>query len=428
MRRGYRALRCFVVVLTFLGLAPPMLSASELLHPGVLPKLSAGSGQTVSRGPSALFYNPANILYIRFFETEFDLSVAQIHYTYQHPDKEKYGVNELKVTAPPVTLGLGLRPTPNFAIALAILPLGKGDSQTIKGVPLELTPGTFQEMDVVSKSTQFKLAIGAAFRFSHLFTVGLGMILDSEKQELSATPPGNEEPFLDARYAATASQIAAGIRSELLDRSLAIALSYKTPATKKYKGDLLILTDPETSDYVDFTGVGYTPSTIGVGGELRLGGFGAFADVTIDQWSQGRTIAKKGYGQEATEVDYINATNFALGVKFWPAPAHMVTAAFGNYASNTGFGTTIETSEPQELAESSEGVETIRGSEFGKLEQIPRMVIAGGYRMKLDGSSGFLAGGGQYQSGKRSVSEGYSQPGEYSLNIMMLTFGIGYGF
>ena len=60
-------------------------------------------------------------------------------------------------------------------------------------------------------------------------------------------------------------------------------------------------------------------------------------------------------------------------------------------------------------------------------EAIPRTIFSGGYRYKLSGT-GYLELGGSYQNGSRVVPEGFHQEGTYTLRVLMLSFGIAYGF
>lgn len=404
----------------------------ELIYPGIAPKASAGAGQTVSRGPSALFYNPANLIFSKFIEPYADISFAKVDYVYACSRAGKcddLDPTVVSVAAPPVTFGLGFRPTPSFALGVAILPTGTGAPQEINGVPLEIS-GAYQVMNIVQKTSGLKLAMGGAFRIGYAFTLGAGLIRESQKISLVATPDGSDEPLIDALYGGDFNQFVVGARSEIIDRALVLGVSYKTAVTKTYKGDVLLNVSPD-SDYVPFEGVGFVPSTIGFGLETRIGDFGAFFDLTHDAWSAGRLVTKSGLGADPAEVDYVDTNNIAVGGKFWAGKKHMLTAAFGLKQANVADGSEeaagSKDGELLKLADDTEGDGTIGGVTFGNLDAIPRTILAGGYRYKLSGT-GYLELAGQYQKGSRVVPENFHQEGTYTLSVLLVGVGIAYGF
>lgn len=415
-------------------LCVPSARGEELIYPGIAPKASAGAGQTVSRGPSALFYNPANLIFSKFVEPYADISFAKVDYVYVCSKADKcddLDPTVVSVVAPPVTIGLGFRPTPSFALGLAILPTGTGAPQEITGVPLEIS-GAYQVMNITQSNSGMKIALGGALRLGYAFTLGAGLIRQSEKIALVATPDGSEDPLIDALYGGDFNQFVVGARSEIIDRALVLGVSYKTAVTKTYKGDVLLNLSPD-SDYVPYEGVGYTPATIGFGAETRIGDFGFFFDLTHDAWSGGRLIQKGGLGTDPAEVDYVDTNNISVGGKIWMAKKHMLTLALGLKQANVGDGTeeASSTSKEGELLklqdDTEEGDGTIGGVSFGNLDAIPRTIVAGGYRYKLSGT-GYLEFAGQYQKGERIVPEGFHQEGTYTLNVLLLGVGIAYGF
>lgn len=413
--------------------------AAELVFPGIDAKLAAGAGQTVSRGPASLFYNPANLIYSRFLDTYIDVSFAMVTYNYQHADSERYGATTVKVNAPPVTAGLTFRPIPALAVGFAILPLGIGAAQEIAHVPLQLQGDAYQLMNLEQKQTAYKLAAGIAFRPMLPIVAGISIIRDSDKTELlgyrvdeDSLEQSDESPFLDAVYATTYMQIVGGVRAELLSRKLVLGLSYKTAATKEYKGDFLIDIDPSV-DYLPYDGKGYAPAVLGFGVETRLGPLAVFFDYTREMWRAGRTIAKRGFASQVDELDFVDSNNFAGGLKYWLARNHMLMAAAGMYGANIGDGTLRETDDDLALKaaatrlQSSDEEPFIGGVRFGDLEAISRLVFAGGYRYRLAGN-GYFKCGLSYQSGSRTVPEGADGEGQYTLSVLMGSVGLAYGF
>lgn len=398
--------------------------AGEFAAFGVQPKISAGAGQTVSRGPTALFYNPANLIFAKFLEPDFDIGFAKVTYTYQHTDTETYAPAVQDSMRPLVTAGLGFRPLPSFALGVALCPLANDAATKVSGVAFEVTPGTYKAMEVARKDTTLIAAGGAAFRIVDALTLGAGVNYQSDKNAVLVQEDG-ADPYIDALYAGSSMQFLLGVRSELFERYLVFALSYKSAVTEKYRGNILINKDPSTSDYETYGGVGYKPAVIGFGAEARLGSFALFVDVTHAAWSSGKSIYKRGYGQDPGSVEFVDTNDFAGGLKFWPAPTHMLEIAFGMLSANVGNGSEITATSGGTTTVADE--ERVGGVEYGQLEAIGRMVFAGGYRYKITGN-GYFAFGGHYETGSRTVPEGYSGEGTYQLKVLLATAGLAYGF
>ncbi len=398
--------------------------AVEIIPPGAQAKASAGAGQTVSRGSAALFYNPANLIYCRFIQADLDFAIATVKYTYQHPETDKYDPAVINLTVPPVTLGACMRPIPNLSFGVSVMPTGIGTEQKIPDVPLELSQGAIVSSEVSRKVTSMKIAAGGVFRIANALTIGLGTIVDQEKTQILVTRSDQDDPYADALYSGQALQFVLGVRSEILDRALALGFSYKTSATKNYAGDILINIDPETADYQPFEGKGFSPAAIGFGAESRFGSFGLFFDYTREMWSAGRTIFKTGLGNDGDATDFVDTNNIAVGGKLWlGASKHLVEASVGLIEGNVGIGSEL----PDADAPADEEAENVKGVSFGTIEALPRTVFAAGYRYKLTGS-GYLMGAFEMHSGKRTVPEGFGQPGTYTLNIMIASVGLAYGF
>lgn len=413
----------FAMIMACAGAWPVTeLYATELLFPGIQSKVSAGAGQTVSRGSAALFYNPANLIFSKFIEPYIDVSLAKISYSYQHTDVDQYDPAVVNVTAPPVTFGVGFRPVPDFALGFAVFPTGSGAVQLIEAVPLYLTGNVYKLSDIITKNSGSKIAAGAAYRFSFPFTVGVSLIRTSEENQIQVFPVESEDALFDAAYTGTSNQFVLGARSELIDRYLALGFSYRTGAARPYVGDIgsSLSSSP---DFEEFTGVGYSAGAIGFGVESRFSSFGLFLDFVRETWSAGRKVYKSGFGVEPDEYDFIDSNNISLGLKWWVAPKHMVEVAFGSHGTNMGDGTPV--SGGAGLQE--EGELTIAGPKFGSLEAIPRTIFSAGYRAKISGT-GYFQFGVHSQSGSRVVPEGFAQEGQYNLSVLLLSVGLAYGF
>lgn len=442
-------------------LVPVLLHASaagalDLVAPGIAAKLASGAGQTVSRGPSALFSNPANLIFSKFVEPYVDVGYANLSYTYQNIDEETYDPVAVKASGPPITAGLGLRFAPSFALGAAIVPTGIGALNAVN-VPMKMTKDkktAYQLVDIANTQSGMKIAAGAAFRIDYVFSLGAGVIINQEKNTTVITPVDAEgveadEPYIDAAYQGSFNQYIGGIRSELFDRMFVLALSYKTGGPKVYLGDILINDSPE-ADYEDIEATGYLPGAIGFGAETRFGDFGIFVDYVRELWAPARAVVSPGYGEEFDEYDYLDTNNIAGGIKFWLFPKHMLELSFASYGANIGDGTVPETEEAAGLTakkqkdrfkhsaayraahvalqgEEEEADPVIGGPAFGDVNAISRLTFGGGYRAKIQGAGYFILGG-QYSTGKRAVPEGATGEGNYTLSVMAFSAGIAYGF
>ncbi len=435
--------------------------AEDLIFPGIQPKASAGAGQTVSRGGVAVFYNPANIIFSKFIEPFIDLSFAKVTYTYQQVDTDAFKLVTIPVTTPALTVGASFRPVEGFALGFGFYPTAGGKAQAINAVPVPIG-ARYQALDIVQTNSGYKLGLGLAYRLDYFFAVGAGLVRSSEQTHIltyvplddKADPGAERIPLVDAVYGGAWNQFILGLRSELFERTVAIGLSYKTAVTKTYAATSTIClatacgTADKDPEYSPYEGVGYSPAVVGFGVEARFGAFGGFLDFVHEFWSKGRLIYKRGLGPDPDGgVDYIDTNNFCVGGKFWLAPKHMLTAAFGKHDANVGLGTVTEVDtaaglrargekNTQEaarrnaslaMADATAEDPVVGGVTFGSLEAVPRTIFAGGYRMKLQGA-GYLEAGFQYTKGSRAVPEGASGAGMYTLNVILVSIGVAYGF
>ena len=430
-------LRALFLLCSFLS-GSQLAEATDIIVPGIQPKAGSGAGQTVSRGASALFFNPANLIFAKHIEPTVDISYARITYTYLHTNEDRYPDEVAYSTkATPVTVGLALRLIPNFAAGIAIFPTGAGETRLVKNVPLFVPglnsyPPNGRLVDIATAESGLKIAGGAAVRLGSSFVLGLSTIFmqDKFKQYQVALP--EEEPYLDVKNQGSFTQFVGGMRAEVLDRRLAMALSFKTPVTKKYKGDFIIDTSygkkPPAEGPLETTE--YLPMAIGFALEGRMGAIGLFVDLVNEQWSKGRTLVKRGFQNDPGAIDLKDTNNIAAGIKLWPGEAHMLTISYGIHGSNIGDGSQISNSGGNNLnliqnAQAED--DKVGGMTFGNLEGIPRTIMAGGYRYKISGR-GYVELAGQYQKGHRIVPVDYAQEGLHSLQITMGSVGVGYGF
>jgi len=338
------------------------------------------------------------------------------------------------MSAPPVTLGASIRLIPAFTFGLALVPLGTGAVTKIENVPIKLPLGNnsdYVALNISRGSTMYKLGIGAAYRISHSFTVGGGLLRTSEASALVITDPKNEEtPIVDAQYNGAFHQFVVGARSEIVGRKFVLAGSYRTGTAMAYGGDIAL----NGGEYVPYTGVGYMPSVLGLGVEGRFGRFGVFADYTREFWSSARAVVKMGVDGEAGETDYIDTNNVVGGARIW-FRKHSITGAFGYLSPNVGLGTedpnaaaSGEARPGRQLQDgATEETVAVNGMSFGNMDGLTRTVFSGGYRYRLT-ERGYVQAGIYYLTGTSTVPEGYSGEGFYSLRVILASAGVAYGF
>jgi len=405
-----------------LTLAPRALAA-DFLMPGIQAKAAAGAGQTVSRGATSMYFNPANLSTTRGVQPEIDLSMAQITYTYQNADTGSYVPAVLTATTPLASFGLAWKPIPQLALGVAMLPLGNGTAQVDNGVPAQITPGTIEASNVTRNQTAFRAAVGSSVQFNKMFAIGVSLLYYSDQSKVSLVKSGTDRVTLNADYKGTSKQYVVGTRLNL-PHSVTIGLSYKTAVTRTYTGSLDVntassnATEPVFQNQ-DFKGVGFDPAQIGFGIEGRIGYFGAFFDFVRENWSAGRSIYKQGLGTDGDATDFIDTNDITVGARVWLTPKHRLEAAFGMDGGNMRAGDPVDST--------STKFPSVRGVRIGQLEAVPRNIYSGGYRYSM-GRSSYIELAAVYMYGALLVPDGFYQPGTFSLKVIMGSAGISYSF
>ena len=411
---------------------------SELIAPGIQPKVEAGAGQTGTRGSSSLFHNPANIVYSRPVEPYFDISYASVSYIYTHPDA-KFDPVRVNVIAPPVTLGIAMKPMRRFAFGLAAVPLGDGTPQKIERVPLRLPLGGDDRtlpLNVETSQKAWEIAAGGAWRFDEVFTLGLGLVHSRETTRLRVTDPRDETtPTLDAQYGGAFNQYVLGARSELVDRRLVLGGSYRTPVVKRFNGDYATASSP--GSFEPWRGADYAPAELSLAGEYRVRRTTIFGEYARTFWSGGRDEVGRGLPDEAEEADLRDTNTVIVGGRYAVLPRQLLLGAIGLYGANVGDGTPLPLSGADATGGTGEsgdaaatlpsGKGQVSGVQFGNLDALPRRVISGGWRLGVP-EHGYVTGGVQYATGTRSVPEGRSGEGTYGLRVVLLSVGGAWGF
>ena len=414
-------------VLTFawtacLALSTSRASAADFIFPGIQPKASAGAGQTVSRGASSLFYNPANMILTHGVQPDLDVSLMQLSYSYQEANTATYSPVVLSVTTPLTTAGLSIRASSNWAFGFAVVPLGMGSPQLINGAPIELQQNTIQAFDLDRQQFEYRVAAGVAWRILRKLTFGLAADYYSERTSIKVSTAGTGHESQEASYHGTSVQLVGGFRLDF-GRPLALGLSYKNAVTRKYSGSLAANTsssDTPIFQYLAFPGVGYDPANIGFGAESRFGSFGIFLDIVHEMWSGGRGVYKQGLGTDSPTIDLQDTNDIAVGAKLWITSANMIQVAVASDGGNMGNGDPVP-------ASAATGLPAVGGIQIGQIEAVPRYVASGGYTYQLS-SRGYVELAATYLTGTRTVPSGYMQPGTFTLKATTLSVGVSNGF
>lgn len=383
-------------------------------YPGIHSKAGSGAGLTISRGPGAIFLNPANIVFSKYIEPDADIGFSMTQYTYT-PLSDKYDITQASLTALQMTFGATFRPILPLAFSIGVMP-GLSSTYTLKDAPYNIGSGVYELSTINVTQETMRFGGAAAYKILPTITVGAGVILSNEKSSVLATKPEATDPFLDMLYGGSFTQFILGGRADLLAQRLSLAFSYKSAAAKNFSGDYYLDTATKTGgDYIPLDYRGHAPSSIGVGGEFQNGSLGGYADFRLHQWLGGSV--SRGLATAPSESDLKNSFEVSGGGKIWLQKDHMFMGGFGLITPHVGDGT----ENTVVLGEALEGMG------LGDVEGIQRLILSGGYRLRIK-NRGYMMAGGQYQTGSRSVPEGYSYEGTHTLSVLMGSIGGAYGF
>ncbi len=383
-------------------------------YPGIHAKAGSGAGLTISRGPGAIFLNPANIIFSKFIEPDADLGFSMTNYTYT-PLSESYDIATTSLTALQMTFGATVRPILPLALSAGVVP-SLSSSYTLESAPYYLGGGVYEPSTVSVTQEALRFGGAAAYKVLPILTLGVGVILTNEKSAITATKPQETEPFLDMLYGGSYTQFMVGARSDLLAQRLSLAFTFKSAAAKNFSGDYYLDTATNKGgDYIPLDYKGYAPATIGVGGEMQFASFGGYGDLRYNQWQGGS--ASRGISTAPTESDLKNNFEVSGGGKLWLMKDHMLMGGIGFITPNIGDGTD----------NTFKANEALEGMGLGDVDGIQRLIFSAGYRFRLK-NKGYVMAGGQYQTGSREVPEGYSYEGTHSLSVLMGSIGGAYGF
>ena len=402
------------------ALMTPLTARSQsFLYSGIQSISDAGAGQTVSRGASAACTNPANLSLNQGVESYGDMSVVSVSYTYAHTN---YDPVEIKQVAPPVNVGTAIQLGKNWSAGAIVAPRTAPGAKPleIESVPMFAGSGyALYNLEVEQGGLDAAVGIGGRPLQSLPLSVGLSAVYGQETHSLKAFSVGGDAtyPSVDSRYQGSSTQGLIGARIDFTPIGLSLGGSYKSAATRKYKGDIASALSNNT--YVAFDGAAYEPAVAAVGLEGKAASFGWFTEFRRQMYGAGRDVASSGLPYSSKQRDYVDTNNYVLGGRWWANDFRVISLAVAKYGSNTGTGNPL----PHGTAvTASDGIPEASGVEFGDFDNIPRQVVAGGLRTKVTANDYWMLGA-NWQRGIRVVPEGYKGEGWYQLNVISFAVG-----
>ncbi len=438
----YQLARCGAVTLgVILCLAlwggASRLDAAEIVPPGIESKLSAGGGQTTVTGPSSLFFNPANLAISGTKQLDFDLGVARYEYRYQHTDQTKYRPVSVADTAPPLGLSFAFKPLETLTVGFTFLPTGVGTKQIIIDIPLDLGEGIYQLADVESTASGSKLGVGVAYRVSPRLLIGLSVQRLQEKTAVSIFKAADVYPFLTMENQGVFYLPALGLRTDFGVTGLGVGFSYRPAVVKRYKGRFLfdLIGDDQKNGvykYFPLNQIDLVPQTLGLGVQWRGAPWGGFLDLTHEAWTKGGSDFSRGLPIASKGAELKDALNAYVGGEYrWKAGTR-IAAAYGYQPGNLGNGDKRKgpgnaTAELPLVQEAATKAATLEGMSFGNTSGIPLNLWSLGYQHIFAKGAAWTPAFGAITfyavQGRRTVPQGFSQEGTYSLRLMMLALG-----
>lgn len=425
------------MILLLLVVRATSTQAADVIFPNIDVRGSAGASQTVSKGSSAVFHNPSNMIETLNPETVkngaieplLDFSFAEIKYTYTHTNTRKFKPANINLLAPPATLGIGYYPIPNLSFGFALQPTGIGTTYNVAEIPIEVA-GETGDYDVTFGTSgsiyNYLFGAGVSYKPTDYIALGLGIIRTEESKILKIYSPEETDPILDAAWGGNFQQFVFGIRVAPRNSNLILGTSYRNAVVKSYQGSMKhLLTNGQT---VPLHASGYNPAIFGIGVEAMTYPFKVFLDYQIEYYRKGRNHVTTGYPGCAESTDLKDTHNVAGGTRYSLTPQQTVSLAVGNLPENVGDG--------YKVAEDSSGTQTVSnaksidGVTLGTIEAIPRRVFSGTYQYSLDLKefTGHLQTALHYAYGKRTVPKGYPNEGEYSVRILIVSFATSFSF
>ncbi len=398
----------------------------SFIFPGIQPSTESGLSQTNTRGPNAILWNPANLIFTQQpidpqkvknnkdvkktfgVEAYGDFSLLSLAYSYKRSGFDPTLIN---VTAPPVSLGVSIRPQTKFAFGLFFVPRPSSSGQQVKKLPYDQGSQT-TTVNAEQKSSSVISGFGFSVKPNKSFSLGLSLVETAEDGGFSAIPDDEAggTPLIQMSYKGSFFQFIVGGRFAL-NPATTIGASFKTSVVKKYSGEVSISGGtPEPASKQ-----GYLPSVLSIGFERSMGIPQIFGEYRREGWAAGRSSVLAGTPGGAKEKDLKDVNILVIGGRYRLKGGHAASASFGLYPANVGFGSGID-----ENGNSING-DLVSGVEFGDFDALEKKIFSSSYRRRL--TNGYLVGGFNYQSGSRSVPSGYKGQGAYQMSVVTLAIG-----
>ena len=397
-------------------------SMSGVINKSIESEGAAGAQTTMAKGSSSLEANPANLTDTKNLDLDWGVHVTGLSYTYEPVTTEVEGA-KLDFVAPIPYVGGSYKPRGSIlGFGATLEPVGTGSTMKMENIPFQFRD-KYQSMDIESKSSGFKTAMGMSLDIMKRRKKGMFLSLGASgfySQESQKMTLGNETgEVFEGEYDATNQSYNMGLLGgyKVKGDKLVLGLSYRPENTKEGEGTAVMFGSLEGT----FTPSFYTPPKIGLGAQLDIYRYYTFADYSLVQWSQGRDAPGMSFNT-AKETNYLDQHNIVLGAGYRLNKARSVQAAYGYYPGNMGEG---------ELSQAEEGespeVVVNGGGKFGSFDSITRHVVSGAYKI-LHKDSRNLHFVSSYGRGYQQVAEGQPGEGLYTFDRFVLGIGGHYNF
>jgi len=326
-----------------------------------------GAGIAMGRGGEAVLLNPANLWTNWTSDAYVDGGLLNLKYTLT-PSDPNFSPGRVNIPVLPLPSAGGSLKLSNVAVGAMVLPTGIGSKSEVKDLPL-FTGGQFQKVSAVSAQKGFKVGLGAAYKVTSRFYVGLSAVHDRYSSE--STIALTETDTIKSKYKWQYTRPIVGMRYRMRNLGT-LAFSYQQG--KQYPYDLEIQAFSEPPQIVNL--INYRAEVYGIGMVTKaVARFGFFGQYTYEKWLKAREFAKTP-NQALTSsapVEFRSTDNFVVGTRYRLTRKGLLSFAYSYYGGNKGPGALDENGEiilsgrgPQDFEALSRDQYTLSFESIGK--------------------------------------------------------------
>ncbi len=316
-------------------LSSPALGHDIFEYQGPYTKAHGGAGIVMSKSGEAVFHNPASLWATETSDLFFDISPSRITYGVTTPDPAlKPGVVTVPL-APLLSLGAsGKDPDSGLAGGVIFIPTGAGTVTKVKDFPVSVQ-GQYQNFDVESEQTGYKIGLGAAYRIGSSLSLGLSLVQDYSGNKSRIF--NSKENYLRFQSSSRSLRPVLGMRYTREGLGT-LGLVYQAASQQHYSLKYAAFDSKTEQETYRKT---YRAAVIGVGLELReFGLFRPYGQYTYEKWVPATFLAQtpaQAFAGTAA-VEYLNSHNYILGTRYRLAPEKHLTFAYSFFGKNKGAG------------------------------------------------------------------------------------------